>query len=89
MSHTLYGCVYWNKDKQGNYCAGMESHPIWVCVLKHPSRCPQKIVACHTLYGVCVLKHSVVGLIANNWMSHPIWVCVLKRKDYEADGYAL
>ena len=73
-SHPIWVCVLklLRRHIQGN---GYRSHPIWVCVLKHPSRCPQKIVACHTLYG-CVYWNSEVSLERSKTQSHTLYGCV-------------
>ena len=54
ISHTLRGCVDWNLLKCEEVEKRIESHPSWVCGLKHkcPSKCNQGIYS-HTLRG-CV-----------------------------------
>ena len=58
LGHTLRGCVDWNNDEV-NTCIDNQSHPTWVCGLKHPHVIVFKtIVKSHPTW-VCGLKPPV------------------------------
>ena len=58
LCHTLRGCVDWNNDEV-NTCIDNQSHPTWVCGLKHPHVIVFKtIVKSHPTW-VCGLKPPV------------------------------
>ena len=52
-----------------------ESHPVWVCGLKHPcgsdTRCPKRVTPC---MGVWIETH-IDGIIARDF-SHTLYGCV-------------
>ena len=62
-----------------NMLLDIESHPAWVCGLKHTKTYHQLAPILSHPAWVCGLKlHSIINIIIIN-MSHPAWVCGLKQ----------
>ena len=62
-----------------NMLLDIESHPTWVCGLKHElERSLKGITTSHPTW-VCGLKLTSSGTWSYQSMSHPTWVCGLKR----------
>ena len=77
-SHTLYGCVDWNIKKEDLEKQPGQSHPVWVCGLKHHYLIPNEKTERHTLYG-CVDWNTIrESFTWKHGESHPVWVCGLK-----------
>ena len=79
VSHTLRGCVDWNKKWDMN-TETQRRHTLRGCVDWNTlSRLTLVCVLCHTLRG-CVDWNSVFkGVLWCSDKSHPSWVCGLKR----------
>ena len=55
-----------------------QSHPVWVCGLKHfMFQLANLLVASHPVW-VCGLKHNLIVVLESSSRSHPVWVCGLK-----------
>mgnify|MGYP004542850293 CR=1 FL=1 len=78
LSHTLYGCVDWNRIWIILLWCYSESHPVWVCGLKQPILNKRKKGSASHPVWVCGLKLnlSISHFLINK--SHPVWVCGLK-----------
>ena len=57
-----------------------ESHPAWVCGLKHGRRVGVKRCAVSHPAWVCGLKPAFLFLGDKLHVSHPAWVCGLKHR---------
>ena len=65
-----------------NMLLDIESHPAWVCGLKHPLKlCIMTTTKSHPAW-VCGLKHPLNLCIMTTTKSHPAWVCGLKQKAF-------
>ena len=63
-----------------NMLLDIESHPAWVCGLKHSVLLlNQKIKQSHPAW-VCGLKHFEPVTLKMFAQSHPAWVCGLKQR---------
>ena len=61
-----------------SYLLNMQSHPSWVCGLKHISPFVGSVdVESHPSW-VCGLKQGTVHCYSEETVSHPSWVCGLK-----------
>ena len=73
-----------------NMLLDIESHPTWVCGLKHiyKNDLPDDVTSHPT--WVCGLKPYYIFGYMSNRLSHPTWVCGLKQKQLqqEAKAYA-
>ena len=69
-----------------NMLLDIESHPTWVCGLKHPCLYkPLPLPQSHPTW-VCGLKLFMsISTLSTNTRSHPTWVCGLKLLDKEKD----
>ena len=63
-----------------NMLLDIESHPAWVCGLKHFLRLLIPVTSLSHPAWVCGLKHFLRLLIPVTSLSHPAWVCGLKLK---------
>ena len=61
-----------------NMLLDIESHPAWVCGLKHTTHHPMKPELKSHPAWVCGLKHYQILTNKFNTKSHPAWVCGLK-----------
>ena len=65
-----------------NMLLDIESHPTWVCGLKHDRFYVEEHgVGSHPTW-VCGLKHPFTILYDNSMVSHPTWVCGLKQPNH-------
>ena len=65
-----------------NMLLDIESHPTWVCGLKHPfTILYDNSMVSHPTW-VCGLKHPFTILYDNSMVSHPTWVCGLKQPNH-------
>ena len=55
-----------------------ESHPAWVCGLKHPNNDSYVSIRGHTLRGCVDWNNPFRKLLIQISLSHPAWVCGLK-----------
>ena len=65
-----------------NMLLDIESHPAWVCGLKHLFGgvfCGEKVTPC---VGVWIETESPIAKRGDSW-SHPAWVCGLKQTCYD------
>ena len=61
-----------------NMLLDIESHPTWVCGLKHTYNIRVLYRVCVTPYVGVWIETVMCGLKHDNPMSHPTWVCGLK-----------
>ena len=61
-----------------NMLLDIESHPAWVCGLKHPNNDSYVSIRGHTLRGCLDLNNPFRKLLIQISLSHPAWVCGLK-----------
>ena len=61
-----------------SYLLNMQSHPSWVCGLKHVNRCGGTCVRLSHPSWVCGLKRDDNVIFRKYDKSHPSWVCGLK-----------
>ena len=78
-SHTLRGCVDWNRFCQPFKIVALWSHPSWVCGLKLMCLFVMVIAFVSHPSWVCGLKPNRVIKKYNRKTSHPSWVCGLKQ----------
>ena len=65
-----------------NMLLDIESHPAWVCGLKHCSQCDgDRILLSHPAW-VCGLKPGMKIRKELSDGSHPAWVCGLKHPEF-------
>ena len=77
-SHTLRGCVDWNRWLVLPMFSVKSSHPSWVCGLKLQSFSLNPLRFGSHPSWVCGLKQKQLNIsIIKKW-SHPSWVCGLK-----------
>ena len=62
-----------------NMLLDIESHPAWVCGLKHSCKKKKKKIFLSHPAWVCGLKPGTKYRISSDWLSHPAWVCGLKQ----------
>ena len=68
-----------------NMLLDIESHPTWVCGLKHSTDYLQSIgVESHPTW-VCGLKPTFIMTLSKDIGSHPTWVCGLKQTLFDND----
>ena len=65
-----------------NMLLDIESHPAWVCGLKHIFRSNRPPGRQSHPAWVCGLKRDVNGCVLYVGVSHPAWVCGLKQHHY-------
>ena len=65
-----------------NMLLDIESHPAWVCGLKHKKNAALGLFSKSHPAWVCGLKHKCVHAIKSSSQSHPAWVCGLKHICY-------
>ncbi len=63
-----------------NMLLDIESHPTWVCGLKHTYNIRVLYRDCVTPYVGVWIETVMCGLKHDNPMSHPTWVCGLKHQ---------
>ena len=81
MSHTLRGCVDWNKYRGLSLSSSLMSHPAWVCGLK-PSKGSDEYPGNTVTPCVGVWIEICLSSCGGTWNeSHPAWVCGLKQAD--------
>ena len=62
-----------------NMLLDIESHPAWVCGLKHVKQFNFLSNSGSHPAWVCGLKHQLAEGLRGSTTSHPAWVCGLKR----------
>ena len=74
-SHTLYGCVDWNTARFRIIGWRIQSHPVWVCGLKHHQKSEGfRLQGSHPVW-VCGLKHKAVLFLVSSYR-HTLYGCV-------------
>ena len=78
-------CVgVWIETVKGNRVKGFdESHPAWVCGLKHMVRTQHKTAPVSHPAWVCGLKPTGTTGTLPVLLSHPAWVCGLKLENLD------